>query len=287
VRAGEHHFASDLGFGVKLVTAERALLRAPLTDAVRSAAGSARMGVLVTLADVVASDPALAACLPDWTATQDLNLHAATPLVEGPIVVDARLLRVGKKVVVVEVGVFDGRGIEGFDPLLAAIDADDGEVTLAARSLVVFVRLPGTAAAGDLAAGHDPRRLLGQERQRTPAAPLDDAYEQMGIEVLDATAGVVGMARTPYVANSIGTINGGAQAIHVEVAAEVAVPGFVATDVQLHYLNQMRVGPAATKVEVLRATDELAVAEVDIHDEGDDDRLLTRTTVTLQALARR
>jgi acyl-coenzyme A thioesterase PaaI-like protein len=284
VRAGEHHVASDLGFAVKLVAPDRALLRAPMTDAVRSAAGAARLGVLVTLADVVASDPALAACLPDWTATQALDLHAAAPLTEGPIVVDAQLLRVGKKVVVVEVGVHDGGGIEAFDALVSAIGAEQ-EVRLAGRGLVVFARLPGTAARGAFVADHDPRRMLGQERQRTPAALLDDAYELMGISVLDAPAGVVRMERTPYVANSIGTINGGAQAVHVEVAAEAAVPGHVATDVQLHYLDQMRVGPAVTRAEVLRATDELAVVDVSILDAGDDDRMLTRTTVTLQCAA--
>ena len=245
VRAGEHHFASDLSFAVKLVAPDRALLRAPLTGAVRSAAGSARMGVLVTLADVVASDPALAACLPDWTATQDLNLHAAAPLIGGPIVVDAQLLRVGKRVVVVEVDVFDGCGVEAFDPLVSAIDGGH-DVRLAGRGLVVFARLPGTAAGGAFAADHDPRRMLGQERHRTPAAALDDAYEKMGIEVLDAAAGLVQMERTPYVANSIGTINGGAQAVLIEAAAEAMRPGMAATDMQIHYLSQIKVGPART-----------------------------------------
>jgi acyl-coenzyme A thioesterase PaaI-like protein len=282
VHPGERNFAADLDLAITLVAKDRALLRAPLTPAVTSAAGSARLGVLVTLADIAASDPALASCLPDWTATQDLNLHAALPLVDGPVVVDARLLRLGRKVVVVSVDVFDGHGVEDLRQLQAAIDGHERSA-LAARGLVVFARLPGTAAHG--VDDHDPNQWLGQVRHHQHGEPIADAYDEMGFEVLDSVAGIVQLERTPYVANSIGTINGGAQAMLAEVAAEAVLPHLVATDVQLHYLAQMRAGPARTTATVMRATAGHAVVDVSIVDAGDGGRLLTLATVTLQPAA--
>ena len=99
---------------------------------------------------------------------------------------------------------------------------------------------------------------------------------------MDAPAGVAELDRTPYVANSVGTINGGAQAVLIEVAAESVHPGFVATDMQLHYLSQVRVGPARTVTTVLRTAPDHAVVSVDLVDAGHDDQLLALATVTLQ-----
>ena len=60
---------------------------------------------------------------------------------------------------------------------------------------------------------------------------------------------MVELERTPYVANNLGTINGGAQAVLIEAAAEAMRPGLVAADMAIHYLSQVRTGPART-VEV-------------------------------------
>jgi len=96
VLPGTRSFVADMDVASRFITERRCLMRAPLTDAVASAAGTAPVGMLMTLVDVGASDPALAACLPDWTVTQDLAIHAAGWLIEGPIVVDNQLVRVGK-----------------------------------------------------------------------------------------------------------------------------------------------------------------------------------------------
>jgi hypothetical protein len=49
--------------------------------------------MLMTLVDIGASDPAMAACRPDWTATQDLALRDAA----GHSVVSMRLVDTGNE----------------------------------------------------------------------------------------------------------------------------------------------------------------------------------------------
>ena len=122
IRPGDPHLVSDMGAATKLVTTERCLIRAPLTPAVSSFAGSASVGMLMTLVDVGASDPALAACRPDWTATKDLSIHATDWLTDGPVWVDNHLVRLGKKMITVAAEIYDGHGIDDFDEMQAAID---------------------------------------------------------------------------------------------------------------------------------------------------------------------
>ncbi|MBV9953499.1 MAG: hypothetical protein JO291_16210 [Acidimicrobiia bacterium] len=268
-----------------LLSATRSLVQAPLTDAVRSPGGGASIGMLVTMVDLGASDPAMVACRPDWTATQDVALHGAGPLTEGPIVVDAQLLRVGSKVIVVAARAYDGHGIEDFDALRKAID--DGQPastcgpTLAASGLLTFARIPGSAAPG--MEEYDPASWIGEVRPRLERTPATGSmYERLGARTLDGATGRFELERTPYVANSIGTINGGVLAVLVEVAAEAVSPGRVATDVQIHFLSQLKVGPAQTRADVLRHAGDHTVVSVEVVDAGNDDRLLALATVTLQ-----
>lgn len=272
-------FVGDMDIASLLVNKERCLMRAPLTDAVRSPSGVASLGMLITMVDVGASDPALAACRPDWTATQDLSMHGASWITEGPILVDNQLVRVGKKLIVVRADVYDGRGVEDFDAIEAAIDA--GEVPLAARSLVTFARLPGAAARD--ADDYNPANWVGDIRHRPwDRPPAGTMYERMGLRVLDAAGGRVELDRTPYVANSIGTINGGAQAVMIETAAEAMRPGLAASDMQLHFLSQVKAGPAQSRGRVVREAGDHSVVDIDLVDAGNGDQLLTMATVTLR-----
>jgi acyl-coenzyme A thioesterase PaaI-like protein len=285
VRPGDRNVVGDMDVASKLVSIERSLVRAPLTPAVASAAGSASVGVLATLVDVGASDPALATCS-DWTATQDLSIHATGWLTGGPVIADNRLVRMGKKVIIVAADVYDGRGIEDFDELEAAIDearagAPRPAARRAARALVTFARLPRTAASD--VDDYDPASWVGQVRHRQAAQPVAGTLrEQMDLRVVSADAGVVELERTPYVANSIGTINGGAQAMMIEAAAEAMRPGLVATDLQIHYLSQVRAGPARSRGAVSRDGADHSVVTIELVDAGNEDQLLALATVTLQ-----
>jgi acyl-coenzyme A thioesterase PaaI-like protein len=272
-----------------LVDQRRSLVRAPLGAALNERTGSPSVAVLATLFDIGASDPALAACRPDWTATQNLSLHTVRALEVGPIVVDSYLMRVGKKVVIVRADVYDGQGVTDFQELVKAIDrlpaADSGGgPTVAATGLLAFARLPGSAAAHD--GKYNPSGWVGVERHNpTPTAPVGPLFERLGLEVLDARTGRVRLALTPYVANSIGTINGGAQALMAEAAAEVMRPGLVAVDLQIHYLSQLKGDAAVTAGRVVRDGRDQSVVGVELFDTDPDGDLMASAVVTLQDVA--
>jgi acyl-coenzyme A thioesterase PaaI-like protein len=243
--------------------------------------------VLVTLFDVGTSDPALAACRPDWTATQDLVLHGARPITDGPVVIDCQLVRVGKKVVVVAARAYDAHGVDDFDVLRAAIDTAtvvprEGAVTLGASGLVTFARLPGVAAPGK--DDYDPAQWIGEIRSSRATTPATGTtYQRLGLRTVDGMAGQLELELTPYVVNSIGTINGGAQAVLVEAAAEALRPGMVATDMHIHFLSQAKTGPARSIGTVLRDATDHSVVTIQLVDAGNEDAVIALASVTLQA----
>jgi acyl-coenzyme A thioesterase PaaI-like protein len=275
------HSISDLDITTEQLSATRARSLSPVTDAVRNEAGAAGLGYLVSLVDVNAALVALRAAHPDWTATADLALHEARPLARGPAVVESHLVRAGSKLVVIGTDIYDGAGIADL--------ADAGDpVSLAhvATGLATFARVPGTAS--EVSGTFDPLGTVGQRRRivSTGALPTEPLLERCGLRVIDAAAGVVELANSPYVANSMGAINGGVLGIIFQGAAEAAVPGFVATDLQIHYLAQARTGPARTRAVVVRETNDHVVCRVEAVDAGDDGRVLALATVTLQRIAR-
>ena len=273
-------FVLDLDMTSMLVSATRCIMRAPLTPALSTKTGAASLGLLVSLLDIAASEPALAACRPDWTATQDLSLHATERLSDGPVVVDAQLVRVGKKTITVAANVYDGHGADDFALLQSAIDEGTGP-TLAAKGLLTFARISGASATG--MDGYDPAHWLGKIRRRTfEHPPVGTLETRMGLQVVDAAAGVLELAPTRYVTNSIGTIFGGAQAALLQLAAEAMRPGLEATDVQIHYLSQVKVGPARTRGSVSRDAADHSVVTVQMSDAGNDNQLLAHATVLLQ-----
>jgi acyl-coenzyme A thioesterase PaaI-like protein len=275
------NFIVDLAPAHLLTTRERCLVRAPLTEAVRAPGGTASLGVLLTLADVAACEPALIACDPDWTATQDMSLHGAGWLDVGPAVLDCRLLRVGKKVVVVTVDVYDGQGEHDLPLLEKAIDA--GELPHAGRGVVTFARLPRAAARSEDADSFRPASWVGEVRERSSGRRSDQPLpDRIGAKVVDASRGVLELPFSAYVANSIGTVNGGVQTLLLQLAAEAVRPGRVAVDAQVHFLAQLRQGPVRSAVTVLRDTAESTVMEVRLVDAGADDHLLTLATLTLR-----
>ncbi|MEE2033264.1 PaaI family thioesterase [Rhodococcus chondri] len=278
---GPHTFTTDFGLASLLVTKERAVMRSRLTDKLRSPAGTASLGVLTTVVDIVTSSPALVACGPDWTATQDLSIHAAGRVIEGPIVVDSNLLRVGKKTVHVSADIYDGHGITDLEQLADAIDTGaPGGPTLAGRGLVTFARIPRSAAVG--AEDYTPDQWIGTVREY-PARPVEGSiYSRLDLRTLDAAGGVLELDLTPFVANMIGTIQGGAQALLVEAAAHAMRPGLVATDIEVRYLSQVRQGPARSYGTVVRDAADHCVLNIRVVDAGADDQLLALTTVTLQ-----
>ncbi|HEX4937219.1 MAG TPA: acyl-CoA thioesterase domain-containing protein, partial [Candidatus Kapabacteria bacterium] len=156
--------------------------------------------------------------------------------------------------------------------------------TLAAKSLVTFTRISRTAASG--MDEYDPKKWMGAVRNRTSdrynEAVLDD---RIGLQVCDAGAGIVEVALTPYVGNSIGTISGGVQAITMEAAANAMRPGMTATDIQIHFLSQLKVGPSRTRGTIVRDARDHSVVLIELLDAGAGNKLLATATLTLQRLS--
>lgn len=181
---------------------------------------------------------------------------------------------------------FDGKGLEELDEF-GRVGAAQWEPASVARGVLTFARIPARAS---VASGRfDPTALIGQRRQVSPAGPPapEPLMERIGLRVVDAARGVVELHKSDYVRNSFGTINGGVFGLVFEGAAEAAIPGLVATDVQIHYLAQAKVGPARTALEVIRHASDHAVCAVRAFDAGNDDVVLALATVTLQRRAER
>jgi acyl-coenzyme A thioesterase PaaI-like protein len=274
-----YHLLRDLDVTTEQATAEQSISLAPVPDAARNAAGAASLGFLVAILDVNAARVALVAGRPDWTATADLGLHATGWLTGTPVVVESRLARAGSNTVVVTNEVFDGRGVADFDDATAR--RDHPELPRVGHGVITFARIPARASA---ASRFDPAALIGQRRHVGPAVAPDPVpfRDRVGLRVVDAARGVVELHNHDYVRNSFGTINGGVLGIVFECAAESAVADLVATDVQIHYVAQAKVGPARTEVDVLRHAADHAVCAIRAVDAGNDDLLLALATVTLQ-----
>lgn len=282
--AGDHHLVRDMDARQLIVSAERSLIAAPLTDAVRSPSGRPSIGLIASLFDMAASNPVMIACAPDWTTTQNMFVHSGAVITDGPVVVDARLVRAGKKVSVVTADFYDGHGQLDLPELAKLIEtgaADRGDgLTWAGRGLTTFMRLPRSAASGQ--DDYNPARWIGQVQHTPLDAPVDGSmYERMGLTPVDRAGGILELERTSYVMNSIGTIMGGAQAVFIEAAAEAMGPGQTATDLEIHFLSQLKVGPARTTGRLIRAGAGHSVVEIAVVDAGYADQVLTLATVTL------
>jgi acyl-coenzyme A thioesterase PaaI-like protein len=267
----------DLDVTTEQVSLTEARSMSPLTDAVRNASGAAGLGYLVALVDLNTAIVGLCASAPDWTATADLMLHEAQPLRRGPTIVESHLTRAGSRLIVVGVDIYDGEGVRDLDEI-------DGEIPLprVATGLVTFARVP--ASTSTASATWDPTATVGTRRhvQREGELPTEPLLDRCGLVVVDAPAGVVELPNSEYVRNSRGRINGGVLGMVFQGAAEAAAPGYVGSDLHVHYLAGARVGPIRTETVVVREVDDHVVCRVVATDAGADDLVVAQATVTLQ-----
>ena len=280
-KPGMRHFASDMGLATLMVTLERSVASAVLGPGMSSPSGGVSLAMLLTLVDVSASSPMLA-LTKGWTATQDLSISLMSPPSQGPVVADNRVVRVGKKAVVMASDLYDTHGVEDLHEIAELLA---GEVTTSgfipcARAITTFARIPRDAASG--VDEYDPTTWVGQV-QRPVVQQLGEDFpvNLMGLRTIDSAGGVFELSLSPYVANSIGTINGGAQALMIEAAAEALCPGLVVNDLQVRYLSQLKGGPAQSAGRILRKTKETAVVEITLHDAGNENKILSVATAQL------
>jgi uncharacterized protein (TIGR00369 family) len=234
-------------------------------DDLRDAGGALRMGAAAYAVDV-ATGQALGLAVVDqdlWVVTTDLDCHLVAPVVDGPLRVEAEVVRAGATTAVARFSLHDdGRGgvVGGgtvtcrpfpfeFDP--AILQMPIGEV-----------RRHGAAE--------------GVER-RPLAAHLGLRPGEDGSVEIDIVDGV----RNPW-----GILHGGATACLVDVAAEAAGaaalgrPGRVCSQL-VRFLAPGRVGPARAEPRVVAVADGRALVEVAVRDTGAEGRLLAVSTLTV------
>jgi acyl-coenzyme A thioesterase PaaI-like protein len=213
--------------------------------------GRLGLGALATLVDLTCARVALGTAHPHWIATADLSIQTTDRPTGGTATVEVRLLRAGSKLIVLDVDLH-GMG----------------------SGVATFVRIPSSASEVVR-----PQQVIGERMGMAPLGPPPTMPigEKMALAVVD---GGVELARTDYVRNSFGTINGGVMGFLVCAAAEEAT-GLVAADLLLRYVGQTKVGPARAVATVVRTAADHAVCEVRVVDAGADGLTLARATVTL------
>lgn len=210
-------------------------------------------GAIVPIVDLVAGMRARASVGEDWLATSDVWLHERAPIEGGPLEIESRLLRAGRRVVVLSAEVVAG----GRPALTASI-----EFTRIRRDAALSAETPVDRDRGWIRVGGGP--LLDR--------PLEEAC---GFRIVDGRAGVVELDRSPYVANSTGTLQGGVVALLADVAAAAVVgPGARTVELQYRFLAPTGDGPARTRTEIVRVDGRHRVIRVEVVDASDDDRLV-------------
>jgi acyl-coenzyme A thioesterase PaaI-like protein len=244
----DEHLLRDLQVVNWLEGPNHGVAELDISDAVRDSSGRVSVGALVMMADIACSRAALFAVAPHFVATLDLSVTTAARSTDGLVRADARVVRTGSKIV----------SIDGYVQ-------DIGPVTAA------FVRIPNEASLVSAVPA------IGVRSQLDRVAPdvTSRITEHMGLRVSGDAAE---LDRTDYVANSFGTINGGALGFLVAAAAE-SVTGWPAADVTLRYLDQTKVGPARATASVIRRSADHAIADVTVRDVGARGALLGRALV--------
>jgi len=206
------------------------------------------VGALVPIVDLVAGSRAGRHAGGDWIATSDVWLHERAPVVAGPIELHTRLLRAGKRTMVI------------------ALEVDAGGRP-AVSATVEFSRIRREASA------HETTEARARDGwTRVGSGPLLDRplVEACGFREVDPAGGVVELGRSPFVANSIGTLQGGVVALLGDVAAAAVVgPGSRTIDLQFRFLAQTGPGPARTHAEVVRREGGVATVRVEVVDASD------------------
>lgn len=259
-----HHALRDLPFEVEVVS--ELVHRGHLDPAAWS------VGAMATVVDVLCGSLCAAVVAPDWMATSSLTLRTAGLPATAPIVLDARVVRAGRRSVTIEVaGATAGSAAPVLDAVLSfsRLERRESNLDLSGRSVE-----PGTR----FRFGDADRRAEGSD------AAFDTTVGQV---VLDAEAGVTETPVTPYVRNSFGAVNGGVVAALAAGAgaAAVGVTAAQVDEISVHHLGQGREGPVRTAAQVLPgATGDPGrrVVRVELRDVSEDRLVaLARVGVTL------
>lgn len=235
----------------------------PVTPPLCDEQGILLAGVLATAIDIGAGSMAGRLVAPDWVATSDISLHVLEPVLAGGVVIEGRLVRQGRSLVVIE--------------LRCHSLSSAGTGQLCAQATAAFSVL---ASRGSAQGGRITRPEVRAEFPRSEVLLSMPILEKLGIKEIDAAQGVVEIALTDYVRNTFGALQGGLAGLLSEAAivrqASIAWdrPAYL-YDLRIRYLTQGNIGPFRTDTEVLRASNESSLTRVSFIDTGAADRLVT------------
>lgn len=244
--------------------------RLPVVDALLDDHGRVRIGFLATLVDAIGGGLAAYAAAPGWMATADLDLQlSGAPTDVAAVDAVGRVLRAGRSTVVLAVDLFAGAVPLG----------------LATMTFAVLPRRENNPVMPDDRATGPQSFIAG-----THSGFSGPALDAFGVRTVDAALGHVELEPTAYVENSLGAVQGGAVALIVERAAELALSRAAAqplapVGLQLTYLALAREGPIRSAVEVLgveHGGSGWGSARVELFDDGAD----RRTTIGRVVAAR-
>ena len=219
---------------------DRMVGEAVITDELRvGPSQQVRPSALATLADVLAGTLSSEVSAPRLSLTLDIGVHVLADGTPARLSMAASVLKAGRNTVVAEV--------EFRDP---------AQGRLVAVSQLTFVPSP---RPGDLV----PPRL----HPTATSGGLSQRWDrQVGVRVI--APGVAEIARSPYVVQLSGTLQGGIVALLSEVAAE-SLAGVPVRALQTRYLTAVRVGPGRATATSLGG----GAMRVEVRDAGRDDRL--------------
>jgi acyl-coenzyme A thioesterase PaaI-like protein len=212
-----------------------------------------RISVLTTMADIVSGTRPSGVINP----TVDIHIQVMTLVPTSIVRLRSDALRVGRRLFVGETLLY----------------ANDEERPFA-RSLVTFINKVMV-----IPEGHSAPPL-------TTAQPLRVGIDDL-LDVRVVDRGTIEIDPIARLSNGPGgTVQGGVLALLGELATEQALaPSTVAvTDLDIRYLNPVRVGPVQARAEILSESPQEAAVNVRIVDVGDADRLVAYVGTTARRL---
>jgi len=257
------HMLRDLLISVEFQEKTRCVVRAPVVPQVCTEQGGVHVGVVATLVDVLGATLAIRAIYPDWIATAGLSIYTTRPAISGTIVASGTVIRAGQSINVIDVDIREE--LSGSTHPSSSIGS----------AIMTFSRLPRRKDTIEVEADSVNGVAFAVEGSGLSRRYLDE----VGLRILDDTAGIAEVKMTDYVRNSFGAIQGGIVALLADIAGQSAARAatgqpLITKDLTIHYLSQGKVGPFRTRARVLRETSDTVLTRVELVDSGASDRLL-------------
>ncbi|MCA9503264.1 MAG: hypothetical protein H6748_19770 [Spirochaetaceae bacterium] len=228
--------------------------------------GALRATVVASAIDLVGGLFTRAIAGVDATFTSDLSLRIPSPGRPPRLLAHGEILRAGRRLVTTGV----------------RIEREDAGSGLYAWGETTFSRVPRVLRPGEAMPDVETLSTPATIERHPLAQPLDAA---VGVEVVEATPGLVRLALRPALRNPEGVMQGALYALLAECAglaragADLGVP-HVVTALDLRYLAAATVGPVEARADWI-GTNASRMLHVEIRDRGRDDRLTTTAWLQL------